>query len=58
MAAISTIKNLGPVMETKFNAADVATAEDLRDMGADAGYAKLLETGVYKTNFLFSISHY
>ena len=34
MAAISTIKNLGPVMETEFNAAGVATAEDLRDMGA------------------------
>ena len=46
MAAISTIKNLGPVMETEFNAAGVATAEDLRDMGADAGYAKLLENGI------------
>ena len=51
MAAISTIKNLGPVMETEFNAAGVATAEDLRDMGADAGYAKLLENG-YKPHFI------
>ncbi len=38
-------------METEFNAAGVATAEDLRDMGADAGYAKFLENG-YKTHFI------
>ena len=38
-------------METEFNAAGVATAEDLRDMGADAGYAKLLENG-YKPYFI------
>jgi hypothetical protein len=51
MAAISTIKNLGPVMETEFNAAGVATAEELRAMGADVGYAKLLENG-YKPHFI------
>jgi len=51
MAVISTIKNLGPVMETEFNAAGVATAEELREMGADAGYAKLLENG-YKPHFI------
>ncbi len=51
MSAISTIKNLGPVMEAQFNAAGVMTAEALRDMGADAGYARLLENG-YRPNFI------
>lgn len=38
-------------MEAEFNAAGVATAEQLRDMGADEGYAKLLENG-YKPHFI------
>ena len=41
MAVISTIKNLGPVMEAEFNAAGVMTAEDLHDMGPDEGYARI-----------------
>ena len=45
MAAISTIKNLGPAMEAEFNAAGIQTAEQLREMGADAAYARLLENG-------------
>lgn len=51
MAAISTIKNLGPVMEAQFNDAGVMTAEELRGMGADAGYARLLENG-YRPHFI------
>lgn len=45
MAAISTIKNLGPAMEQAFNAAGIKTAEELREIGADAAYARLLEHG-------------
>lgn len=45
MSAISSIKNLGPAMEAAFNAAGIMTAEDLRDIGADAAYARLLENG-------------
>lgn len=45
MTAISTIKNLGPAMEEAFNAAGIMTAEQLRDMGADAAYRQLLENG-------------
>lgn len=45
MTAISTIRNLGPAMESAFNAAGIMTAEELRDMGADAAYARLLDTG-------------
>lgn len=45
MSAISTIKNLGPAMEAEFNAAGIMTAEELREMGADAAYARLLQNG-------------
>lgn len=45
MTAISSIRNLGPAMEAAFVAAGVPTAEALRDMGADAAYARLLEHG-------------
>lgn len=45
MSAISSIKNLGPAMEAEFNAAGIMTAEQLRDLGADTAYARLLENG-------------
>ena len=42
---ISTIRNLGPAMEAAFARAGVPDAEALRAMGADAGYARLLQAG-------------
>jgi len=45
MAAISTIRNLGPAFEKSLNDVGILTAEDLRDLGADAAYARLLENG-------------
>ncbi len=45
MAAISTIRNLGPAVEQAMNNAGIMTAEELRAMGADAAYARLLENG-------------
>ena len=45
MSAISSIKNLGPAMEAEFNAAGITTAEQLREMGADAAYKQLLQHG-------------
>ena len=45
MAAISTIRNIGPATEALYNAAGIMTAQALRDMGADAAYARLLQTG-------------
>lgn len=45
MTAISSIKNLGPAFETSLNDAGIMTAEDLREMGADAAYARLLQNG-------------
>ena len=43
--AISSIRNLGPAMETAFANAGIATAEELRALGADAAYARLVESG-------------
>jgi len=42
---VSTIRNLGPAMEAAFARAGIASAEDLRALGADAAYAKLLQAG-------------
>lgn len=45
MAAISSIPNLGPATEAAFRRAGIATAEELRAMGADAAYARLIANG-------------
>jgi hypothetical protein len=43
---VSTIPNLGPASEAAFARAGIATAEELRALGADAAYARLLASGV------------
>ena len=45
MAAISIIRNLGPAMEAAFASAGIASAEELRALGTDAAYARLLANG-------------
>jgi hypothetical protein len=45
MAAISTLRNLGPASETAFLRAGIGTAEEILEMGADAAYARLLAAG-------------
>ncbi len=45
MAALTSIKNIGPAFEEALTAVGITTAEQLRAMGADAAYAKLLENG-------------
>jgi len=42
---ISSIRNLGPAMEAAFARAGIASAEELRALGADAAYGRLLEHG-------------
>ena len=42
---VSSIRNLGPAYETACTAAGILSAEDLHALGADAAYAKLLESG-------------
>lgn len=42
---ISSLRNLGPAMDAAFARADVHSAQELRDLGTDAAYARLLDTG-------------
>lgn len=45
MTPISSIPNLGPATEAAFARAGIRSAEDLRALGADAAYLRLLEAG-------------
>lgn len=42
---VTSIRNLGPAFAAACARAGIHSAEDLRDLGADAAYARLLETG-------------
>ncbi len=44
-APISSIRNLGPAMQAAFARAGINSAEELRALGTDAAYAKLLQSG-------------
>ena len=43
--SVSSIRNLGPASDAAFAKAGIASAAQLRALGPDAAYAKLLETG-------------
>lgn len=45
MAAISSLRNLGPATEAAFLRAGVRTAEEILEMGADDAYGRLLDAG-------------
>lgn len=42
---VSSIPNLGPASEAAFARAGITSAEQLREMGADAAYRRLLDSG-------------
>ncbi len=42
---VSSIRNLGPAMEAAFARVGIDSAEALRDLGADAAYLRLLQSG-------------
>ena len=42
---VSTIRNLGPASEASFPRAGIGSAEELREIGADTAYARLLKAG-------------
>lgn len=43
---VSSIRNLGPAFEAQCARADIHSAEELRALGADAAYLRMLATGV------------
>ncbi|MGZ2258121.1 TfoX/Sxy family protein [Roseobacter sp. A03A-229] len=48
---VSSIRNLGPAYESACARAGITSAEDLRQLGADAAYGKMLQTGL-KPHFI------
>jgi hypothetical protein len=42
---ISTIRNLGPATEAAFAKAGIHSAEELRTLGADEAYRRLIQSG-------------
>jgi hypothetical protein len=48
---ITSIRNLGSAFEQSCHDAGILTAEELREMGADVAYAKLLRAGT-KPHFI------
>ena len=42
---VSAIRNLGPASDEAFARAGITTAEEVRTLGADAAYARLLQAG-------------
>jgi DNA transformation protein len=42
---VTSILNLGPASEAAFARAGIHSAEEIREMGADAAYQRLLQTG-------------
>lgn len=44
---VSSIRNLGPAYEAACSSAGIHSAEDLRELGADTAYARLLENGTH-----------
>jgi len=42
---VSSIRNLGPATEAAFARVGINSAEELRDIGADTAYGRLLDNG-------------
>jgi nucleotidyltransferase/DNA polymerase involved in DNA repair len=45
MAELTSIRNIGPAFAASLKAVGISTAEELRALGADAAYGKMLEGG-------------
>lgn len=43
---VSTIRNLGPAVETACTRAGIHSAEELRSLGPDTAYARLIASGM------------
>lgn len=46
MSRVSSIRNLGPKVEQMFARAGIHTAEEIRELGAEESYRRLLMAGV------------
>ena len=57
MAALTTIRNIGPAQAAALTAAGIKTAEELRSLGADAAYARLLQSGTRPHFIMYYVLH-
>lgn len=46
-APVSAIRNLGPASEVEYARAGINSADEMRALGADAAYLRLLQTGTH-----------
>jgi len=51
MADLTSIRNIGPAFATALQGVGITTAEELREIGADAAYGRLLANGT-KPHFI------
>lgn len=49
---ISSIRNLGPAVEAAFAEVGITTAQEIRDLGADEAYRRLLQGGKTRPHFI------
>ena len=49
---VSSIRNLGPAVEAAFAKVGITTAQEIRDMGADEAYRRLIAGGKTRPHFI------
>lgn len=57
MSDLTTIRNIGPTQEKALTAVGITSAEQLRDMGADAAYVRLLQAGTRPHFIMYYVLH-
>lgn len=57
MTDLTSIRNIGPAMAESLKAAGIATAADLRSLGADAAYRQMLHNGVRPHFIMYYVLH-
>lgn len=57
MSDLTTIRNIGPAQEKALTAVGITSAEQLRDMGADASYVRLLQAGTRPHFIMYYVLH-
>lgn len=57
MADLTTIRNIGPAQAAALSSVGITTAQDLRQIGADAAYARLLASGTRPHFIMYYVLH-
>ncbi len=57
MSDLTTIRNIGPAQEKALTAVGITSARQLYDMGADAAYIRLLQSGTRPHFIMYYVLH-